>query len=57
IKLHGKHKAFHNGGNSSCRVHAHQHYVIYKVRCEKAEIAINHWVIPHDIWKAMEEEK
>ncbi|KAF8257167.1 hypothetical protein EI94DRAFT_1774604 [Lactarius quietus] len=57
VKLHGKRKAFHKGGNSSCHVHTRQHYVVYKARCEKAEIAINHWAIPCDIWKVMEEEK
>ncbi|KAF8270107.1 hypothetical protein EI94DRAFT_1771054 [Lactarius quietus] len=57
VKLHGKCKAFHKGGNSSCHAHARQHYVVYKARCEKAEIAINHWAIPRDIWKVMEEEK
>ena len=50
-------KAFHKGGNSSCRLHIRQHYKLYKERCEKADIPISHWAIPRDIWKAMEEEK
>src|SRR5277367_3782463 len=57
IKTHGKHKAFHKGGNSSYRLHIHQHYKLYKERCEKEKIPINHWAIPHPIWKEMEEEK
>jgi hypothetical protein len=57
IKLQGKRKAFHKGSNSSCRLHIHQHYAIYKERCEKDDIPINHWAIPREIWKAMEEEK
>jgi len=57
VKSHGKRKAFLRGGNSSCRFHIRQHYEIYKVRCEKADVLINHWAIPRTIWKAMEEEK
>jgi len=57
IKKHGKRKAFHKGENSSCRSHMRQHYDIYKERCEKAGVPVNHWVIPRDIWKKMEEEK
>jgi hypothetical protein len=57
VKAHGTRKAFHKGGNSSCRTHIRQHYDIYKKKCEKANIPINHWAIPRDIWKTMEEEK
>jgi hypothetical protein len=57
IKVHGKRKAFHKGGNSSCRAHVRQHYKLYKENCEKANIPMNHWAIPRDIWRAMEEEK
>lgn len=57
IRVHGKRKAFHKGGNSSCRMHVRQHYQLYKSRCEKADIPINHWAIPRDVWKVMEEEK
>lgn len=57
VKVHGTRKAFHKGGNSSCRTHIRQHYDIYKKKCEQANIPINHWAIPRDIWKTMEEEK
>ena len=50
-------KAFHKGGNSSCRAHIRQHFEIYKEKCEKAGIPVNHWAIPREIWKVMEEEK
>jgi hypothetical protein len=33
-----------------------QHYQLYKSKCEEADIPINHWAIPCDIWKVMEEE-
>jgi len=57
IKLSGMHKAFHRGGNSSCCLHIHQHYTLYKERCEKGKIPVAHWVIPWNIWKAMEKDK
>jgi hypothetical protein len=57
VKAYGKRKAFHKGGNSSCRAHIRQHYELYKQKCEEGNILINHWAIPHDIWKVMEEEK
>jgi len=57
IKLNGKRKAFHKGGNSSCRFHIRQHYKLYKEKCEATDVPINHWAIPRHIWKAMEEEK
>lgn len=57
IKLNGTRKAFHKGGNSSCRQHIRQHYALYKERCEKANIPVNHWAIPREIWNLMEEEK
>ncbi|KAH9953323.1 hypothetical protein BGW80DRAFT_1439430 [Lactifluus volemus] len=57
IRSNGKRKAFHKGGNSSCRAHVRRHYSLYKDRCEKAKIPINHWAIPREIWKVMEEEK
>jgi len=57
VKLHGKRKAFHKGGNSSGRMHIRQHYELYKEKCEKEGIAINHWAIPREIWNVMEEEK
>src|SRR5271155_3661964 len=57
VKGHGKRKAFHKGGNSSCRLHIRQHYVLYKEKCEKAKVPINHWAIPREIWRVMEESK
>src|SRR5271155_3790374 len=57
VKGHGKRKAFHKGGNSSCRLHICQHYVLYKEKCEKAKVPINHWAIPREIWRVMEESK
>ena len=57
VKLYGKRKAFHKGGNSSCHLHIRQHYNLYKERCEKADIPTSHWAIPRDIWRIMEEEK
>lgn len=50
-------KAFHKGGNSSCRLHLRQHYKIYEQRCKEADIPINHWAIPREIWKVMQAEK
>src|SRR5271155_1340521 len=55
VKGHGKCKAFHKRGNSSCRLHICQHYVLYKEKCEKAKVPINHWAIPQEIWRVMEE--
>jgi hypothetical protein len=50
-------KAFFKGRNLSCRLHICQHFTLYKKRCEKGNIPINHWAIPRSIWKKMEEEK
>jgi hypothetical protein len=57
MKLNGKQKAFHKGGNSSCCFHICQHYNVYKKKCDETSIPVNHWAIPRDVWKAMEEEK
>lgn len=57
IKLNGRRKAFFKGGNSTCRLHIRQHFVVYKERCEKGNIPIHHWAIPRTIWKEMQEEK
>ena len=56
-KLNGKRKAFFKGSNSTCHFHIHQHYEVYKEKCEKGDILMCHWAIPRPIWKAMEEEK
>jgi hypothetical protein len=50
-------KAFFKGGNSSCRLHIRQHFTIYKERCDKVGVPINHWAIPWPIWKKMQEDK
>jgi hypothetical protein len=52
VKTHGVRKAFHKGSNSSNRFHIRQHYEIYKERCEKGNIAMNHWATPPKIAKA-----
>ena len=57
VKKEGKRKAFHAGGNSSCRSHIRQHYELYKQRCEEKKISENHYAIPRILWKQMEEEK
>ena len=57
IKAHGKHKAFHKGGNSSCCTHIHQYYELYVEKCKEANVPMHHWATPHDIWRVMEEEK
>ena len=41
----------------SCCLHIHQHYEIYKEKCEKEGILVSHWVISQEIWKVMEENK
>ena len=57
LKENGKRKAFHKGGNLSCHFHIRQHYDIYKEKCEKDNIPINHWAIPRPIWNKMEKAK
>jgi hypothetical protein len=50
--MNGLRKAFHKGGNSSNRFHIRQHYDIYKEKCEKGKIPMNHWAIPPNVVKA-----
>jgi len=38
-------------------MHIRQHYELYIQKCEKANVPLNHWAIPRDIWRVMEEEK
>lgn len=45
----GKRKAFHVGGNSSCRAHIRSHYALYELRCGEQNIAENHHAVPRDI--------
>jgi hypothetical protein len=51
-KKEGKRKAFHIGGNSSCRVHIRQHYQLYQERCKEENLPEHHWAIPRPIWNA-----
>ena len=53
----GLRKAFHVGGNSSCRQHLRQHWELYKNKCEEKNIPINHWAIPRAVLKNMEADK
>jgi hypothetical protein len=57
IKKEGKRKAFHTGGNSSCRAHIRQHYILYQERCKEANIPEQHWAIPRPIWNGMEAQR
>jgi hypothetical protein len=57
VKKHGKRKAFHTGGNSSCRLHIRQHYGVYQQRCKERNIPEHHWAMPRAIWKRMQDEK
>ena len=53
----GKRSAFFTGGNSTCRAHICCHYDIYKQRCDKKDIPVNHHAIPRQVLRAIEEEK
>ena len=57
IKKHGKRKAFHIGGNSSCRMHIRKHYELYKQQCKDGNIPENHHVLPWPLWKELQEAK
>jgi hypothetical protein len=57
VKSNGKRRAFFKGGNSTCRFHLRGHYKKYKEKCDAADIPVNHWAIPRNIWKVMEEAK
>lgn len=50
-------KAFHIGGNSSCRAHIRQHYELYKKRCKDGNIPENHHAMPRVLWKELQEKK
>lgn len=45
------------GGNSTLRQHCWKHYKIYKARCEKADIPLNHHTIPPKIVEAQQKAK
>lgn len=57
IKQVGEQKMFYTGGNSSCRAHIWQHYELYKQCCKDKDIHENHHVLPHQLWKQLEEIK
>src|SRR6266436_3015376 len=57
VKENGKRRAFHAGGNSSCHAHIRKHYPLYKERCKDLDIPENHYALPRDLWKKMQEEK
>jgi hypothetical protein len=57
VKKNGKRKAFHTGGNSSCRAHIRKHYELYKQRCKDGNIPENHHALPRELWKELQEAK
>jgi hypothetical protein len=56
VKKNSKRKAFFTGGNSSCRQHIRQHYLIYQKRCEEENIPEHHWAMPRSLWRKKEAE-
>jgi hypothetical protein len=46
VELDGLRKCFLTGGNSTLRQHCRKHYELYKDKCEKAGIPVNHHAIP-----------
>ena len=57
IQKYGKRRAFHAGGNSSCRVHIRKHYLLYEQRCKDGDIPENHHALPRDLWRKLQEAK
>jgi hypothetical protein len=55
VNKQGKRKAFHVGGNSSCRAHIRRHYQLYKQRCKDGNIPENHHAMPRALWKELQE--
>ena len=53
----GEKKAFFTRGNSTCRVHIHQHYEIYKERCKEGNIPENHHALPRQLYQQMKIDK
>ncbi|KIM55593.1 hypothetical protein SCLCIDRAFT_85934, partial [Scleroderma citrinum Foug A] len=49
VQKYGKRKAFHLGGNSSCRQHIRIHYKEYQQRCAEGNIPENDHAVPHEI--------
>ena len=57
VKAKGLRKTFLTGSNSSCRQHIHQHYDLYKQKCNDSNIPVNYRAIPPHILKEMEASK
>ena len=57
VKQKGKRRAFHAGGNSSCRAHIRKHYPLYKQQCKDENIPENHFALPRPLWRALQEAK
>lgn len=57
VTKYGKRKAFHAGGNLSCRQHIRQHYEVYQQQCKAENIPEHHWAIPRAIWRKTQDEK
>ena len=57
VKAVGLQKCFLTGGNSTLWQHCRQHYEIYKERCEKDNVPLNHHAIPPQIAKTMNGKK
>ena len=47
----GKRQAFHVGNNSLYQQHIHNHFNVYKERCEEKGIPMNHHEIPQGLVK------
>jgi hypothetical protein len=46
VEAGGLRKCFLTGGNSTLCQHCRQHYEIYKLKCEDANIPLNHHTVP-----------
>jgi hypothetical protein len=57
VRLNRKQKAFHAGGNSSCRVYIWQHFPLYKQQCKNGDIPKNHHALPQPLWRELQEAK
>ncbi|KAF9222251.1 hypothetical protein BS17DRAFT_669368, partial [Gyrodon lividus] len=57
VAKNGKRKAFHVGGNSSCRQHIRGHYELYRERCAEEKIEENHHAIPRDVLNELQEKE
>ena len=57
IAKHGKHKAFHVGGNSLCCQHIRSHYELYQARCAERNIPTQLHTMPRELLNAKQESK